>query len=71
MVPDSATIVCDTPKAHLLPRWCVTWCKATYGKEVAADAASLLVELIGPEMGLLDQIERDGTVRFGVATEPA
>lgn len=55
LVPDGGTIVCDTPKAQSLPRWCIGWCKTTYGKELAGDAAALLVELVGPEMGLLDQ----------------
>ena len=35
--------------------WCRAWCKAAYGKELAPAAAQLLVDLIGPEMGLLDQ----------------
>jgi DNA polymerase-3 subunit delta len=51
----SATIVCKTLTGQQLPGWCVRQAKAAHGKELAAPAARLLVELIGPEMGQLDQ----------------
>jgi DNA polymerase-3 subunit delta len=38
-----------------LPDWCVKWCAARHGKQLVAAAAALLVQLIGPEMGRLDQ----------------
>ena len=31
------------------------WSAARYGKQLPAEAAQLLVELVGPEMGLLDR----------------
>jgi DNA polymerase-3 subunit delta len=54
-VDNNGTIVCKAPAASRLPEWCVRWCQAQHGKALAAPAAQLLVELIGPEMGLLDQ----------------
>src|SRR5262249_59899615 len=41
--------------AYRLPPWCTQWAATCYGKQLGNQAASLLVELIGPEMGLLDQ----------------
>jgi DNA polymerase-3 subunit delta len=38
-----------------LPAWCAQRCLSKHGKVLAANAARLLVELVGPEMGLLDQ----------------
>lgn len=35
--------------------WCRTWAKKKYGKELTADAADWLVELVGPALGQLDQ----------------
>ncbi len=55
MVPDAASIVCKSPPTHLLPDWCVRWCSAQHRKQLAAAAARLLVDLVGQEMGLLDQ----------------
>lgn len=51
----AGNIECKAPAAHRLPEWCVRWCSAQYAKQLAAPAAQLLVQLIGPEMGLLDQ----------------
>jgi DNA polymerase-3 subunit delta len=50
-----STIVCKAPASHRLPEWCVQWAAARHGKELAAQAARLLVDLVGPDMGLLDQ----------------
>ena len=55
LTPDEATIVCKAPAAARLPEWCVQWCAACYGKQLVAAAARLLVDLVGGEMGLLDQ----------------
>ena len=54
-LPDAAKIACKAPYADKLPGWCVSWAKAAHGKALAADAAQLLVQLVGPAMGLLDQ----------------
>jgi DNA polymerase-3 subunit delta len=55
MVPDKATLVCKAPIAQRLSAWCQQWCQAQHGKAMSAEAARLLVELVGADMGLLDQ----------------
>jgi DNA polymerase-3 subunit delta len=55
LVDASATISCKAPPAYKLPAWCQAWCQARYGKKLAQPATELLVELVGPEMGQLDQ----------------
>ncbi len=55
LIDNNGTIVCKAPAATRLPEWCARWCEAQHGKQLAVPAAQLLVELIGPEMGLLDQ----------------
>ncbi len=55
LVPDAATIVCKSPQPARLGPWCTAWAQARYGKRLDADAAGWLVELVGGEMGLLDQ----------------
>jgi DNA polymerase-3 subunit delta len=62
-----AVITCKAPAASRLPGWCVQWAAEQYGKELAAPAASLLVELIGPEMGQLDQELNKLAVYVGAA----
>jgi DNA polymerase-3 subunit delta len=54
-IPDAATIVCKTPKHAQLPAWCVQRASEAYGKKLAGPAAQLLVELVEPSLGLLDQ----------------
>jgi DNA polymerase-3 subunit delta len=49
------TITCKAPPAARLPEWCARWSEAQHGKQLTGPAAQLLVELVGPEMGLLDQ----------------
>jgi DNA polymerase-3 subunit delta len=56
MIDNSATIVCKSlTKNHELAAWCSEWCASQYQKPLAGPAATLLVDLVGPEMGLLDQ----------------
>lgn len=55
MVSASATIVCKAPPPYKLPQWCVEWAATQYQKQLATPAASLLVDLVGGDMGLLDQ----------------
>lgn len=55
MVEDAATIQCKAPAAYRLPPWCIEWASTHYGKHLTPEAASLLVDLVGPEMGQLDQ----------------
>ncbi len=55
LIPDDAAIVCKAPGPARLPDWCIRWCAAEHGKQLIAAAARLLVDLVGAEMGLLDQ----------------
>lgn len=54
-LPDAAKLACKAPAPGLLIPWCGKWSKAGHGKKLSGDAAELLVELVGPAMGLLDQ----------------
>jgi DNA polymerase-3 subunit delta len=54
LVPETATFVCKAPAAYKLAGWCAEWAKAHYGKKLPTNAAELLVDLVGPQMGLLD-----------------
>ena len=47
--------LCKTPDMRELPEWCVEWCAAQHGKPLSVPAARLLVDLIGADMGQLDQ----------------
>jgi len=38
-----------------LKRWLVSWCKTTHDAKLAPAAADLLLELVGAELGLMDQ----------------
>jgi DNA polymerase III subunit delta len=55
MIDPAGTIVCKTPAARYLAQWCVKWATAQHQKQLTRPAAELLVDLVGPEMGLLDQ----------------
>jgi DNA polymerase III subunit delta len=55
LVPSDGTIVCKAPTAYKLSDWCVQWAAARHGKQLTAPAARLLVDLVGAEMGQLDQ----------------
>jgi DNA polymerase-3 subunit delta len=55
LVPPAATLVCKAPAAYRMPEWCVRWAAARHDKQLGTQAAALLVDLVGPEMGLLDQ----------------
>jgi DNA polymerase-3 subunit delta len=68
-LPDAAKVVCKAPPAYRLPAWCGEWAKARHGKKLAPDAAELLVELVGPAMGLLDQ--EVGKLAVAVGAKPA
>lgn len=54
-VPDAATIHCDPLKPQSLSAWCRKWTQERHGKRLSAAAATLLVEMVGSEMGLLAQ----------------
>jgi DNA polymerase III subunit delta len=51
-------IDCGLPakgQSAFLRKWIADWGKQTHKIQIAGDAADLLVELVGPELGLLDQ----------------
>ncbi len=52
-LPDAATIECGAPRN--LAAWCGKWATAQHGKLLNSAAANVLVELAGPDMGVLDQ----------------
>src|SRR5687767_8854014 len=54
-LPDAAKVACKAPPAYKLGAWVREWAKAGHGKALAADAAELLVELVGTAMGQIDQ----------------
>jgi DNA polymerase III subunit delta len=55
LLPEAATLTCKAPAAYKLPAWCIEWTKSQYQKTLAKPAAELLVELVGAQMGVLDQ----------------
>lgn len=55
MIDNAATIVCKALQSFHIAKWCADWCVGHYQKQLPVPAASLLVDLVGPEMGLLDQ----------------
>jgi DNA polymerase-3 subunit delta len=55
VLPKAAVIDCEAPKAAKLAQWCVEWCQARHGKPLTLAGARLLVDLVGSDMGLLDQ----------------
>lgn len=54
-LPDGAKLSCKSPAPANLPGWCAKWAKAGHGKKLVGDAAEMLVQLVGPSMGLLAQ----------------
>lgn len=65
-LPDAAKAACKAPPAYKLGGWVRDWAKAGHGKTLAADAADLLIDLVGPAMGLLDQELEKLAVAAGV-----
>lgn len=48
-------VECRTPSGTPLKRWLQGWAKQAHACDLADSAAEMLVECIGPELGLLDQ----------------
>jgi len=48
-------IDCTTPRADRLARWLAEWARQTHRVHLPASVAEVLLEMIGPELGLLDQ----------------
>lgn len=55
LLPDAATVLCKTPQTAKLAQWSVQWASTKHDKNLSAPAAQLLVDLVGSEMGQLDQ----------------
>lgn len=50
-----AALSCKAPQTAKLSEWCRKWCAAQHGKQLGQEAARLLVDLVGADMGQLDQ----------------
>ncbi len=48
-------IECTAPTGVALCRWLSSWAKQTHNVQLPGPAAEMLAEMIGPELGLLDQ----------------
>lgn len=48
-------IDCKTPDVRALLKWLVSWAKTRHAAKLEPAAAEMLLELVGPELGLLDQ----------------
>ena len=46
---------CGAPSGVKLTGWLASWAKQTHKSQLSPGAAGMLVELVGPELGLLDQ----------------
>jgi DNA polymerase III subunit delta len=55
LVNTNAVLTCKTPSGQYLGDWCVRWASSHHDKTLAVAAARMLVDLIGENMGLLDQ----------------
>jgi DNA polymerase-3 subunit delta len=55
LVDADGTLACKAPPAYKLPAWCIQWAASEHGKQLSGPAAELLVQLIGADMGQLDQ----------------
>lgn len=55
LVKPASTITCKAPPAYKLPDWCIRWAGSRYEKQLGVPAARLLVDLVGADMGQLDQ----------------
>lgn len=55
LISADSAIDCKSPQAQRVPDWCVQRAQSRYEKQLSSQAARLLVDLVGPDMGLLDQ----------------
>jgi DNA polymerase III subunit delta len=49
------TITCKSPGGPKMAGWCIEWAKSQHGKQLTQSAAQMLLDLVGSDMGLLDQ----------------
>src|SRR5947208_6155535 len=55
LIDSAATITCKSQSQYKLPEWCVSWAASRHAKQLTVNAARMLVDLIGADMGQLDQ----------------
>lgn len=55
VVAKGTAIDASVPKGPLLVRWLTNWAQNNHAVEITKPAAEMLIEMIGPELGLLDQ----------------
>jgi DNA polymerase-3 subunit delta len=55
LVDPNAAIACKAPSADKLSAWSVQWASRQHGKALTPEAASMLVDLVGQHLGMLDQ----------------
>ncbi|MCC6125776.1 MAG: DNA polymerase III subunit delta [Pirellulales bacterium] len=68
---EGLVIDCSTPAPAKLTKWLVDWAKKFHRTNLAPAAANELVEIIGPELGLLDQeIAKLALAAGGESIEP-
>lgn len=49
------SIECNAPSAARIGKWLTAWAKQAHGVQLPGAAADLLMEMAGPELGLVDQ----------------
>jgi len=52
---DGLLVDCSAPASAQLVRWLGSWAKQTHQVQLPQAAAEMLLEMVGPELGLLDQ----------------
>lgn len=55
LIPEAQVMMCEPKKPAQLTGLLTKWCTSHYKKKLAAEAVNLLVDLVEPEFGLLDQ----------------
>lgn len=55
LLAGDATITCKALPSYKIGEWLTSWARTHHGKQLPVAAANLLLELVGPDMGLLDQ----------------
>lgn len=66
VISQGLAIECNAPKAAKLTDWLVSWAGGTHRTKLARTAAEMLIEMVGPELGLLDQ----EVARLALLVEP-
>ena len=55
LTPEEALLRCDLGKEFKAAPWCQSWCKSCHKVNLSGDGARALAELVGPDLGRLDQ----------------